>query len=138
MQGSTRPTSKCAYSSRISVLYIELPLCVLVQKQGVLPLWFANKDDYALIGSGDIVETVGLEDVSALLFSGQLRLMMNTLLQVIRGVEGATIRLKVTKRQASGETVSWVETKHTMSADQLRWLRAGSALNYIRDLASST
>jgi homoaconitase len=25
-----------------------------------------------------------------------------------------------------------IETKHTMSADQLKWLEAGSALNHIR------
>lgn len=33
------------------------------QKQGILPLWLANKNDYGLIEAGDLVETVGLADV---------------------------------------------------------------------------
>lgn len=37
--------------------------------------------------------------------------------------------MRVTKR--SGETFE-IPTRHTMSSDQLKWLRAGSALNYIR------
>jgi len=87
-----------------------------LKKQGILPLWFLNKDDYAMISSGDVVETVGLEDV-------------------INGSSDAAIRLKVIR---PGGEILWVETRHTMSADQLRWLRAGSALNYIRELAAST
>jgi len=86
-----------------------------LKKQGILPLWLVNKDDYLLISSGDVVETVGLEDV-------------------INGSSSASVRLKVTR--PSGE-VSWVETSHTMSSDQIRWLRAGSALNYIRESATS-
>ncbi|KAG6850321.1 hypothetical protein H0H93_014896 [Arthromyces matolae] len=81
-----------------------------LQKQGVLPLWFVNKGDYERIGSGDVIETVGLADT-------------------IRGVPGATIKVRVTK--SHGEVFE-VETKHTMSTDQLKWLKAGSALNYIR------
>ena len=80
------------------------------QKQGVLPLWFADKADYSRIGAGDIVETQGLADL-------------------LNGVPDASIKLKVTKRD--GETFE-ILTKHTMSKDQLKWLRAGSALNYIR------
>ncbi|KAJ7835290.1 aconitate hydratase [Mycena leptocephala] len=64
-----------------------------LKKQGVLPLWFADKADYSRIGSGDL------------------------------------IKLKVTKLDG---TVTEIETKHTLSADQLKWLEAGSALNYIR------
>ena len=40
--------------------------------------------------------------------------------------------LKVTK--ASGEVVE-VECRHTLSKDQVEWLRAGSALNYIGQVA---
>jgi homoaconitase len=75
----------------------------------VLPLWFANKADYSRIGSGDVVETLGLAD----LLEGK----------------GNDVRLRVTRR--SGETFE-IPTRHTMSADQLKWLRAGSALNHIR------
>ncbi|KAK7694482.1 hypothetical protein QCA50_001668 [Cerrena zonata] len=81
-----------------------------LKKQGVLPLWFADKADYARIGSGDIVETEGLTDL-------------------LNGKEDATVTLKVTK--LNGETFD-ISTKHTMSKDQLKWLRAGSALNHIR------
>ncbi|KAI0271492.1 aconitase family-domain-containing protein [Gloeopeniophorella convolvens] len=81
-----------------------------LKKQGVLPLWFANKDDYRRIKSGAIVETVGLAD----LFAGR---------------PDAVVRVRVTTRR--GETFE-VETRHTMSSDQLKWLRAGSALNHIR------
>ncbi|CAL1696169.1 unnamed protein product [Somion occarium] len=81
-----------------------------LKKQGVLPLWFADKSDYSRIDSGDVVETEGLADL-------------------LNGNQDATIKLKVIKR--NGETFE-VPTKHTMSKDQLKWLRAGSALNHIR------
>jgi aconitase A len=46
------------------------------------------------------------------------------------GKPGAMVHLNVTKR-GTGE-VKVIETKHTMSEDQLKWLKAGSALNCIR------
>ncbi|KAM6498293.1 Aconitase family (aconitate hydratase) domain containing protein [Amanita muscaria] len=81
-----------------------------LKKQGVLPLWFVNQEDYSRIASGDVIETVGLAET-------------------LQEIKGASIDLKVTK--LSGE-VLMIPTKHTMSEDQLKWLRAGSALNYIR------
>jgi homoaconitase len=81
-----------------------------LKKQGVLPLWFANKEDYGRIGSGDLLETVGL---------GAL----------LEGKPGATIKIRVSKQ--SGKVFE-IPTQHTMSKDQLKWLRAGSALNHIR------
>jgi homoaconitase len=81
-----------------------------LQKQGVLPLWFADKNDYGQIGSGAVIETIGVRDL-------------------VSGNPDATVRVKVTT--PAGESVE-VATKHTMSSDQLKWLRAGSALNYIR------
>ncbi|KIJ68224.1 hypothetical protein HYDPIDRAFT_106376 [Hydnomerulius pinastri MD-312] len=81
-----------------------------LKKQGVLPLWFADKADYCRIGSGDIVETVGLAEL-------------------LNGDQNAVIKLCVTKRD--GETFE-IPTKHTMSTDQLNWFKAGSALNFIR------
>ncbi|CCA70178.1 probable mitochondrial aconitate hydratase [Serendipita indica DSM 11827] len=86
-----------------------------LKKQGVLPLWFADKADYNLIASGDVVETVGLTD----LLSGK----------------GNQVSLKVTKRD--GQVLN-IKTTHTMSEDQLKWLQAGSALNHIRALRQST
>ncbi|KAF9480036.1 aconitate hydratase [Pholiota conissans] len=87
-----------------------------LKKQGVLPLWFADKADYIRIGSGDVLETTGLADV-------------------FNGKPGASIKIKVTKLDG---TVFEIETKHTMSADQLNWLKAGSALNYIRSISNSS
>lgn len=81
-----------------------------LQKQGILPLWFADKNDYGRIGSGAVIETVGVHDL-------------------ISGKPDAVVRVKVTTR--AGESFE-IPTKHTMSSDQLKWLRAGSALNYIR------
>jgi len=88
-----------------------------LKKQGVLPLWFADSADYSLIASGDKVETVGLADL-------------------IAGRADAQVQLRVTKRE-SGDVVL-VETRHTMSADQVKWLKAGSALSYIRELRTSS
>jgi len=80
-----------------------------LKKQGVLPLWFAEKSDYSRIKSGDIVETIGLAGL-------------------LQGDQDAKITVKVTRRSGVIE----IPLKHTMSSDQLKWLRAGSALNYIR------
>ncbi|KAF9015365.1 aconitase family-domain-containing protein [Cyathus striatus] len=85
-----------------------------LKKQGVLPLWFADKGDYSRIESGDILETIGLADL-------------------LNGNFDAAIKIKVTKRNGD---VFEIATKHTMSADQLKWLEAGSALNYIRSRMS--
>ncbi|KAH9946838.1 aconitase family-domain-containing protein, partial [Amylocystis lapponica] len=81
-----------------------------LKKQGVLPLWFSDKADYTRIGAGDVVETVGLADL-------------------FNGVPSTVIKLKVIKRNGD---VFEIPAKHTMSSDQLKWLRAGSALNHIR------
>ncbi|KAF9229519.1 aconitate hydratase [Gyrodon lividus] len=81
-----------------------------LKKQGVLPLWFADKADYSRIGSGDVVETLGLADL-------------------LNGDQSVVIKLRVIKRD--GQTFE-IPTKHTMSVDQLNWFKAGSALNFIR------
>lgn len=83
-----------------------------LKKQGILPLWFADKADYAKISAGDKVQTEGL--------------------QALLEGKDAQVSLKVTK--PSGEVLS-IPTTHTMSADQLEWLRAGSALNFIGEQA---
>ena len=97
---------------RVRLLFRECTLFTPVrsQKQGILPVWFADKADYGRIGAGDTVETLGLADL-------------------LGGKSDAALRLRVTRR--SGETFE-VPVRHTMSADQLKWLRAGSALNHIR------
>ena len=47
-------------------------------------------------------------------------------------LKGDRVALHVTK--PTGETFQ-VEARHTMSADQVEWLRAGSALNWIGEQA---
>jgi homoaconitase len=97
--------------SLLNSIGVSLILSTLFwQKQGILPLWFVDKTDYSKIGSGDVLETSGLSDV-------------------FEGKPDACIKVKVTKIDG---TVFEIATKHTMSADQLNWLKAGSALNYIR------
>ncbi|KAF8760730.1 Aconitate hydratase [Rhizoctonia solani] len=87
-----------------------------LKKQGVLPLWFADKADYGKIQSGDRVETIGLA-------------------QVIAGQQDVQVVLRISPR--NGDASFDIATKHTMSTDQLKWLQAGSALNYIRDSRAS-
>lgn len=48
---------------------------------------------------------------------------------LLQGRTDTEIRVKVTKRDGD---VFEIPLRHTMSPDQLHWLKAGSALNYIR------
>ncbi|CED85427.1 aconitate hydratase [Phaffia rhodozyma] len=86
-----------------------------LKKQGVLPLWFADKADYSLISAGDQVETIGVSSLVA-------------------GDLSTVISLKVTK--PDGQVLE-IPTKHTMSKDQVDWLRAGSALNLVRQVKAA-
>lgn len=95
-----------------------------LRKQGVLTLLFENEDDYLKIGSGDLVETVNLTD---LIRPG--------------GDLSTQVKLKVTKFEQDGKTVKEtfeLATKHSLSAAHLDWIRAGSALNLIREQAASS
>ncbi|KAJ6020923.1 hypothetical protein N7540_006427 [Penicillium herquei] len=81
-----------------------------LKKQGVVPLTFANREDYDRIDACDVVDTVGLYDV--LKAGGQ-----------------GEIQLRVTKRK-TGETFV-IPTNHTLSKDQCGFILAGSALNLL-------
>lgn len=61
---------------------------------------------------GDIIETVGLDGL-------------------LRGTSDGKLQLKITN-PSSQESVM-VPVEHTMSGDQIDWLKAGSALNHIRN-----
>lgn len=130
--GSTvAPSSSPARMLPLAAFSIVLPGCQLknpppppsfarihetnLKKQGILPLWFADKADYAKIDAGDKVETVGV----ASLISGDL---------------SSIITLRVTK--ADGSVVE-IPTKHTMSEDQVAWVKAGSALNLVREVKAA-
>lgn len=88
-----------------------------LRKQGILTLLFEKEADYEFISSGDEVSTKGLE---ALLKPG--------------GDLSAQVAL-VVRKQADGDTIE-IPTKHTLSRAHLDWIRAGSALNLIREQAS--
>ena len=85
-----------------------------LKKQGVLPLWLVDKSAYSNISAHDKVQTVGMADI----------------------LSGAStsdrVMLKVTS--PDGE-VREVECRHTLSTDQVEWLRTGSALNWIGEVA---
>ncbi|KAK4052418.1 aconitate hydratase [Microbotryomycetes sp. JL201] len=80
-------------------------------KQGVLPLTFKNETDYSLIDAGDKVSTKGF---NSLLRDGNLN-----------------SQIKVVVEKPDG-TVKEIETEHALSADQVQWLKYGSALNMIK------
>lgn len=76
-----------------------------------MPIWLADKNDYHSISAGDVIETEGVAEI-------------------LRGNTDTQVQLIVTK--PNGEKVT-IQTRHTLSADQAKWIKAGSALNYIRE-----
>ena len=78
-----------------------------LKKQGLLPLTFANPADYDKVQEDDRIDITGL----AALAPGK--------------------PLKVTLHHKDGKTDSF-DAKHTFSADQIAWFKAGSALNLLR------
>jgi len=77
-----------------------------LKKQGLLPLTFANRDDYDLIGPEDRISVLGLANLAP---DMQVEV-------VITSPDGATTNIAM---------------DHTYSADQIEWFKAGSALNLI-------
>lgn len=83
-----------------------------LKKQGMLPLTFDDVADYDRIQDGDRIRLIGVED-------GELE-------------PGRQVTMRVTPRE--GET--WeARLDHSYHSGQIRWLRAGSALNYIKTRA---
>jgi aconitate hydratase len=78
-----------------------------LKKQGVLPLVFADPADYEAARETDRVSVTGLAGLAP----------------------GKPVR--VLFQHADGSQ-SAVETRHTLSAEQIAWFRAGSALNLLR------
>ncbi len=77
-----------------------------LKKQGVLPLTFANPADYDKVQEDDVVDIVGLPTLAA----------------------GQQLTVRLTHKDGSVETFP---TNHTMSAEQIEWWKAGSALNMV-------
>jgi aconitate hydratase len=78
-----------------------------LKKQGLLPLTFANRADYDLIGPEDRISVLGLADLAP------------------------DTQVEVVITSPDGGTTS-IAMDHTYSADQIEWFKAGSALNLIR------
>ena len=82
-----------------------------LKKQGMLPLTFANENDYDKLSSGDVLETLNLREMIEK-----------------NGDNGGIIKMQVTKK--NGDKFVF-DCKHTMSLDQVNFFKAGSAINFI-------
>ena len=80
-----------------------------LKKQGMLPLTFANPSDYDKFKEDDRVSIVGLKDIAP---EKQLKL-------IIKHSDGTTDEIML---------------NHTMNTAQIKWFRAGSALNLIAQM----
>lgn len=78
-----------------------------LKKQGVLALTFVNSKDYEKIQEKDLLTIKGLNDLAP----------------------GKNLTLEI--KHADGSTEK-IEVKHTYNAEQIKWFKAGSALNLIR------
>jgi len=79
-----------------------------LKKQGLLPLWFADPSTYDAIQADDRLSVLGLADLAP-------------------GVD-TPCRL----HHADGTTLDFTCT-HSLSAEHIRWFRAGGALNLLRE-----
>src|SRR5436190_1357420 len=78
-----------------------------LKKQGVLPLTFANPEDYEKVQKDDRISIVGLKDLAP-----------------GRGVE-------LVLHHADGKTEK-IKANHSMTVEQIEWFKAGSALNLLK------
>jgi aconitate hydratase len=85
-----------------------------LKKQGVLPLVFADPSTYDRIGGDDRISVVGLADLAP------------------------DVAVRCLLHRRAGQALEFTCT-HTLSEEHVAWLRAGSALNLIRErLGAST
>jgi len=78
-----------------------------LKKQGMLPMTFADPADFDLVREDDVIDLLG----------------------IVALAPGSAVRMVL--RHADG-TTDEVLLRHSFTADQLGWFRAGSALNLIR------
>lgn len=83
-----------------------------LKKQGVLPFVFANKADYDKIAKDDLVTITGLNNLKP----------------------ATPIEMKVTKKDGSTVTI---ELNHSLNNEQIRWFKAGSAMNAVNQPKSA-
>jgi aconitate hydratase len=77
-----------------------------LKKQGVLPFTFANKSDYDLISKDDLLTIAGLNNLKP----GQ------SVIATVSRKDGSTAK---------------VELNHSLNSEQIRWFKAGSAMNAV-------
>ncbi len=82
-----------------------------LKKQGILALTFVNAQDYEQIAQYDRLSIIGL----------------NTL------APGKTVEVVIKHKDGQTQTI---QTKHTMTSQQIAWFKAGSALNLIKQQTS--
>lgn len=78
-----------------------------LKKQGVLALHFMNPADYDKVREDDSVDLVGLNEIAP----------------------GKPVKMVIHHKDGKDETI---ELKHTYNTEQIKWFKAGSALNLIR------
>ncbi|SGY29057.1 BQ5605_C002g01007 [Microbotryum silenes-dioicae] len=83
-----------------------------LKKQGMLPLNFKNPADYDKVQPDDKVDLIGIKDLA----------------------EGSKVEMVLKHKDGKTETI---ELTHTFNADQIRWHRAGSALNAMAEAKAS-
>ena len=77
-----------------------------LKMQGILPLWFVNKEDYEKIRAEDVIS---IQDVEI--------------------EEGKPVDILVKHKDGAQETI---KTKHTFKKEEIEWFKAGSSLNFLR------
>ncbi len=78
-----------------------------LKKQGVLALHFQNPADYDKIKEDSLINLVGLQDIAP----------------------GKPVTMKIKQKSGSEDVI---QLKHTYNSEQIKWFKAGSALNLIR------
>lgn len=79
-----------------------------LKQQGVLALTFANPEDYNLVQAKDRIKVMSLANLAV----------------------GAPVSVVITHEDGTTHTI---ETKHTMTDEQIAWFKAGSALNFVHE-----
>ncbi|MCC2630360.1 MAG: acnA [Candidatus Paceibacter sp.] len=77
-----------------------------LKKQGILPLTFVRSEDYDLLGPNDRISTIGLTAITP----------------------GKSVTIVI--RNPGGHTHE-IEMRHSLTAEQIEWFHAGSALNVL-------
>lgn len=78
-----------------------------LKKQGVLPLTFAHGDDYELVQDGDTLDITGLTELAP----------ASRIMAIFHHSDGSS---------------SEIQLNHSLNDEQIKWFKAGSALNSLR------